>query len=681
VGARGIRLFVVATLACGAVARADDMPGAVLELKFTPAPRAQIAIWLEDAQGGFIRTLELTEAVAFHGLGNRPGASEMNSGYRWPYGRREGVLPIWASRRAAASSAKHWKRVIFQDRTYEGLASRTSNDQSTDDYYCLSFNKSTTSRTALDAVSCASRFSSDKGRFLTAADVSRGYHEPFEDPTSHAGTTVHLPLESLYPPRMDVNRCTMSGTCFDHADVASFAADAREVMPEIDAVTMATPQGNTGQSVLFSLPPNWPKGQYVLWFEINVEGDYNQTYSATSLPTPTTPAAEWDSWATSYGYPYRGQPSVAFQLPFELADTGDVTVSAAAPAGRSSWDFWSSDYGALQSMTTIADDPSGAPGSGADRVHRDASGKRLTLRVQTLVSLPEPDPANPMLPDLTSTSSSGPKSGGGTMGGADAGVGDASMPQNGSGTATLPSVGSGMGAAGSAAMGSDGQSGSVVLDSSPQMAGPVGSIRQLELGHPADRLHAHEWITIRFLAVRSEQPVHSYEVRISTDPITDEDSFIRNGRPAKTASLDPEGAVSLKLPTNVAAGKVIMSQIGDLIAQSHYYVGVRATDGFNRHGAISVAQITTDARKFATVTPCFVATAAYGTPLAAQVGALRRLRDRQLLSNGLGRALVRAYYAGGPVLARELRAHETLRSMARSVLEPIVAVARRLDGD
>jgi hypothetical protein len=68
----------------------------------------------------------------------------MNSGYRWPYGRREGILPIWAARRAAAPGAKQWKRVIFQDRIAEGLASKTSNDQSTDNYYCLSFNKMTT---------------------------------------------------------------------------------------------------------------------------------------------------------------------------------------------------------------------------------------------------------------------------------------------------------------------------------------------------------------------------------------------------------------------------------------------------------------------------------------------------------------------------------------------------------
>ena len=73
-----------------------------------------------------ISTVRLTEAVAFRGIGNRPGASEMNSGYRWPYGRREGVLPVWATRRAAAPGAQSFPRVVFQNRV-EGLASRSAN--------------------------------------------------------------------------------------------------------------------------------------------------------------------------------------------------------------------------------------------------------------------------------------------------------------------------------------------------------------------------------------------------------------------------------------------------------------------------------------------------------------------------------------------------------------------------
>src|SRR4051812_13952140 len=123
------------------LARADEPPALprVLELQYTPTSRAQIAIWLEDGDGTFLSTVRLTEAVARRGIGNRPGASQMNSGFRWPYGRREGALPVWATRRAAAPDAKQFHRVIFQDRKSEGLASRTADDFSVDNYYCLSF--------------------------------------------------------------------------------------------------------------------------------------------------------------------------------------------------------------------------------------------------------------------------------------------------------------------------------------------------------------------------------------------------------------------------------------------------------------------------------------------------------------------------------------------------------------
>ena len=117
----------------------------------------------------------------------------MNSGYRWPYGRREGALPIWAHRRMTAAGAKPFPRVIFQSRV-EGLASRTTTDQSVDHYYCLQFDMSKSSRDDLDAISCATIFNSDKGRYLTADDVAKGYAEPFEDVVPAAGGGAPSPI-------------------------------------------------------------------------------------------------------------------------------------------------------------------------------------------------------------------------------------------------------------------------------------------------------------------------------------------------------------------------------------------------------------------------------------------------------------------------------------------------------
>ncbi|UCH30120.1 MAG: hypothetical protein JSV06_03590, partial [Myxococcales bacterium] len=151
-----------AALPGAAVAQAGDR---LIELTFTPTKRAQIAIWVETADGVFMDTVALTSSVALRGVGNRPGALQMNSGFRWPYGRREGILPVWAYRRANAPGSELFPMVIFQDRTSEGFASRTSVDASPDSYFCLSFDQTTTTREALDAVTCASVFSSDKGRF------------------------------------------------------------------------------------------------------------------------------------------------------------------------------------------------------------------------------------------------------------------------------------------------------------------------------------------------------------------------------------------------------------------------------------------------------------------------------------------------------------------------------------
>ena len=138
---------------------------------FTPTERAQIAIWIEAANGTFLSTVGLTQAVSVRGIGNRPGAAQMNSGYHWPYGRREGVLPIWAYRRMSAPGAVGFPRITFQHRP-EGYASRTCEDSTRDSYFCLSFTAETTRKETLDAVTCASVFNSDKGS-IGAATRSR----------------------------------------------------------------------------------------------------------------------------------------------------------------------------------------------------------------------------------------------------------------------------------------------------------------------------------------------------------------------------------------------------------------------------------------------------------------------------------------------------------------------------
>jgi len=566
----------------------------VIELRFTPTRFAQLAVWLESEDGERFATVRLTEAVARRGIGNRPGASQMNSGFHWPYGRREGVLPVWARRRASTPGASAWNRVIFQNRTTEGLASRTSADHSPDDYYCLSFDKARSSKDALDAVSCATQFSSDKGRFITEQDVSGGYAEPYENDDG-VGFMRPLSLESLYPPRLDVRRCANGETgCLDHADVEHFAAHAREVMPEIDAVTMATAVGGVPQEIIFEVPAAWPAGAYRACVEANVEGDYNATWNETSFPTPRTPASTWDSWAMTFGYPYRGQPSVVYCADIELGGDEAMSFSVSEPTGTAgNWDMDNPTYGELRAMDAMTDDPVNAPGSGADRLLLMDGGDRLQVEVRP------------------------PRS-------------------------------------------CDGDQ-------------PPGAVDDFVIENHPDELHAHQFARLRFRAADDDHGVHRYDVRFSTDPI-DENTFMQ-ATPAKQATVEAE---ELLVPTEAQAGEMIRVDMGGLVMATHYFVAVRATDSCAGVGPIRVAEVTTTERIFATVTPCFVATAAYGSPLASEIGALRRFRDRYLMTHAVGRALVDAYYTVGPELAGVIARDESLRSLARWAMTPVVAVARML---
>jgi hypothetical protein len=583
---------------CGMVTVAVAQESGLLELEFLPTGRAQLAIWIERADGTFESTVRLTEGVAYRGIGNRPGASQMNSGFRWPYGRREGVLPVWATRRAQGLGAQRFRRVIFQDRTAEGLASRTSNDSTPDDYYCLSFSTEKSSKEALDAVSCASVFSSDKGRFITQADVDARYAEPYEPSSGAAPYMRGLSLDSLYPPRHDVVPCNkaINAGCDDHPDSLGFNAHVHEVMPDIDAVTMATPVANVAQTITFTLPAEWAPGNYRACIEINVEGDYNENFNAQVFATPKQPADGWDSYALTYGYPYRGQPSVIYCSDFPVGSPGEHATSTAEPAGSSGpWDVESPEYGQLRSMAGMSDDPGGAPGSGADRLHRMEDGSRFRVSVRPGLSCSDDVPPS--------------------------GIGE------------------------------------LVLEKHP------------------NKLHAHEWARLAFRAASDDQRVARYDVRVSTLPILDEASFDA-AVPAKQATIE---AAELMVPTDQPAGETIRVDLGGLVAETDYSVAVRAVDGCNEVGPISVQQLHTPAREFTTVSPCFVATAAFGDPLAERVGVLRRLRDRQLASNGVGRAIVSAYYAVGPQLAGLIRNHESLRSLARAVLTPVVELSETLD--
>ncbi len=588
----------------------------LVEVRFTPTERAQIAIWIETADGEFLQTIRLTESTAYRGIGNRPGALQMNSGFHWPYGRREGVLPVWAHRRVTTQAP--FKRVIFQDRLSEGFASRTSNDASVDDYFCLSFNQSTTTREALDAVTCASVFNSDKGRYLTEDDVAAGYAEPFEAERGASVEMRNMDTNSLYPPRRDLPELRGS----DHPDVVDFAADARVAMPEIDAVTMATLQGDLETMIQFDAPLDWPDGEYVIYVEVNVEGDYNSNWDDSRFPTPILGDSEfWDFWAKTYGYPYRGQPSVVFQVPFQLNSAGGI-YTVTDPNGYGSAQGESSEMTSMDG--SISNDPVGAPGSGADRLLAGGDGNRLSVTVvpSNVCGAPEPPPQCFAECDASTPCDSG-----------------------------------------------------FVCTEDNECLGECDVSAQPNLFDTFTVLEHEEkpweYATVSFTVPSSMRDLQRYEVRVATEAFEEGMSFGSWGVEAKIADLED---IALVVPVDGAVGDVVTFDLGHLNPQTRYFIGMRAVDKCNSPSDVVSQELVTSEIIFTTVSPCFVATAAYGTPLAEEIGVLRRFRDRHLLSNSIGRFFVETYYEVGPGAADVIRDNAILKDLTRSVLGPIVSL-------
>jgi hypothetical protein len=69
---------------------------------------------------------------------------------------------------------------------------------------------------------------------------------------------------------------------------------------------------------------------------------------------------------------------------------------------------------------------------------------------------------------------------------------------------------------------------------------------------------------------------------------------------------------------------------------------------------------------------CFIATAAYGSYWESHVMTLRQFRDSHLLTNKLGTRFVQAYYKYSPPMADYIAEHDSLRSVTRIGLAPLV---------
>ena len=69
---------------------------------------------------------------------------------------------------------------------------------------------------------------------------------------------------------------------------------------------------------------------------------------------------------------------------------------------------------------------------------------------------------------------------------------------------------------------------------------------------------------------------------------------------------------------------------------------------------------------------CFIATAAFGSPLYPEVNDLRVWRDNSLLKTPSGRLFVSTYYRVSPPIAKLVTKHEILRNLVRKFIKLIL---------
>lgn len=74
---------------------------------------------------------------------------------------------------------------------------------------------------------------------------------------------------------------------------------------------------------------------------------------------------------------------------------------------------------------------------------------------------------------------------------------------------------------------------------------------------------------------------------------------------------------------------------------------------------------------------CFIATAAYGTPLADEINILRKFRDNSLQLSPIGKRFIDFYYLISPPIAKFISSRSCLRKFVRSILKPLVTFLKK----
>lgn len=556
------RIACVLTLGLAAVARADGPSCSDIEVTFKPTPNMQIAIWVEDASGKYIDTVYVTRMTGTLGLANRPGLSKFKSDFRFPYGRRDMVLPVWANKRD-----KRYGYVVMGGKfgasetqcAANGIAASECDDgtigyhfmvSSPEPFYCSPRGGVKTKVNGVDTMTCASSFYGSKGAYAAA------------------------PLYSLYPPRADLSAFVDE---HDGNDAKGYAK-----VNDLGAVSGATPLGDKVVDPLRWTAP--ADGDYVLKIEASLEGDFNTFHNYPSVD-------DGSPELNGYGKAFLGQPSVVYAVPFTIGSSSQ-SYSTDTYEGYGDWD------GATGTLHPADMTINTTDGSGGGRLWLvSGSGPGYRARVTT--------------------------------------TGACAMPMGDAGSSTDGGTPGDLGCA----------------------APPPPSGLSLTAGPTS--------IGVGFKAPASGSAIDRFEVRF------------RNG--ATISDSDFASAIPADSIMGTDPGALMSTTITGLRSETKYFVAARAVAECGATSAVVTAATTTKQAQFVTLHGCFIATAAFGTPMAQQIGVLRAIRDRYLLASPAGQLFVATYYSLAPPFARAIASDDWLRAGARAMLAPIVRVAATVD--
>jgi hypothetical protein len=193
-------------------------------------------------------------------------------------------------------------------------------------------------------------------------------------------------------------------------------------------------------------------------------------------------------------------------------------------------------------------------------------------------------------------------------------------------------------------------------------------------------------LTIDFnMGVDATLTIASMGMQPSIFPVTaDHDVINRNnvsttitwGSATSIISIVDDGGYLLAEGVNYAVIPITPGVSANLTILSSTYLSGK----LRMFGEKLVLTIGFDAGRDATLTVtvpevCFIATAAYGTPMAEEIQVLREFRDEYLLINPLGQALVDIYYGVSPPVAEFITEHPSLKPVVRAGLLPAVAMS------